>query len=319
MRIVITGGLGFIGLNLAGYIRRNHPGTSLIAIDWNENSLTAGQTIFDQIYNCCFVCPEALPAYRDADVIVHLAGCSTVQESITDPTFCHENNVNRTHVLLEHLRQDKISAKLIFASTGGAIVGNKETPIRESDPPNPLSPYGATKLAVEGMLAAYAATYGMNNTSLRFANVYGPNSACHQGVVARFCRACLGDGVLRVNGDGHQSRDFIHARDVSRAVMSVISEDARGIYNIGTGIGTSVRDLAALFQKIAGDFSARVRIEHAPMLPGEVLHNVCDITRIRNRCSFRPLIDLETGIRQTLEWFRTGTAGRTAINAVVAE
>ncbi len=303
MKLVMTGGLGFIGVNLAHHIRRYHPGTHLTAIDWLENPAHEELALFDHVHRGDFSAPDALRLLHGADGIVHLAACSTVQDSLRDPAFCFRNNIAASFRLIDHMRRHGIGGKLVFASTGGAIMGNSTAPIRETDPPCPLSPYGASKLAVEGMISANAAAYGLNGVSLRFANVYGPHSGRQSGVVAEFCRAALGEGILRINGTGHQTRDFIHADDIARAIIAVISADLRGIYNIGTGKAVSILELADIIERNApGDTTCRR--EHRPAPGGEVRHSCCDISLIRKAIGYTPRIGLEEGIRDTMAWFR---------------
>ena len=303
MKLVITGGLGFIGINLAQHIRRHHDGIHLIAIDWLENPSREECALFDHVHHGDFSAPDALPLLEGADAVVHLAACSSVQESLRDPAFCFRNNVAASFRLIDHMRRHARGAKLVFASTGGAIIGNSDAPIRETDPPRPISPYGASKLAVEGMISANAAAYGLNGVNLRLANVYGPHSRRQSGVVAEFCRAALGNGVLRINGDGRQTRDFIHADDVSRAVMEVIATDLRGTFNIGTGKAISILELVEIIERNAPEHVALKRV-HRPASDGEVMHSCSDISLIREAIGYHPRIGLEEGIRDTMAWFR---------------
>ncbi len=302
MRIVVTGGMGFIGQNLARYLRQNCPDVHLTSIDWFEGADVAEKAAFDEAYVSCFSDDRIMDLYRSADILIHLAAYSTVQGSIADPQRCFLNNVVKTNALLEFLRLNTPDTKVIFASSGGAILGNQTGAIHENLPAKPLSPYGASKLAVEGLLSAYTGSYGMSTASLRFSNVYGPHSLRQDSVITRFCKSYLTDGRLQVFGDGKQTRDYMYVDDVSEAVLRVIQKDIRGTYQLGTGTATSVLDLVRIFQSLGKNNS--VRIEHYKPLPGEVRHNRADITRMKQDIGFVPSTTVEQGIHMTLAWLQ---------------
>lgn len=307
MRLVLTGGLGFIGQNLARHLRRRLPGVELTAIDWFEAAEADERAPFDHVLCDCFASPRALERYEDADVVVHLAARTTVQESIDDPLATFGQNVVKTQGVLEHLRLRAPHAKLIFASTGGAIIGEYDGAIHEAVNPRPLSPYGASKLAVEGMLSAYHGSFGLRSAAMRFSNVYGPNSRRKGSVVAAFCKQIARDNTVQVNGDGVQTRDYIYVDDISEAITRVIGvPEATGVFQLGTGTGTSINELVAVFRKLLPENPPRV--VHAPALRGEVRHNRCDITRIRTELGFEPQWSLEDGVRATLDWFEAERA-----------
>lgn len=302
MRIVFTGGLGFIGQNLAIHLRKRIPGVHLTAIDLFEGAEEDEKALFDDIVHCCFADPLALERYEDADILVHLAARTTVQESIQDPLATFDMNVVRTQTVLEHLRLKAPNAKVIFASTGGAIIGEYDGAINEDVNPRPLSPYGASKMAVEGLLSAYQGSFGLRSASMRFSNVYGPNSRRKGSVVAAFCKRIAEDNTVQVNGDGEQTRDYIYVADIAEAITRVIeTPDATGVFQLGTGTGTSINTLVSIFQKVLHNHPPT--IVHAPALAGEVRHNRCDISRIRNELGFDPAWGLEDGVRSTLDWF----------------
>ena len=155
MKIVITGGLGFIGKNFALYLKRLGEEHELHSVDWYEGAPQADHDLFASSHTCCFASDEAKPVFEGADVVLHLAAATTVQESIADPARSFDNNVIKTQKLLDHLRVVAPGVHFVFASTGGAIIGEWDGPINETIAPRPVSPYGATKLAVEGLLTAY--------------------------------------------------------------------------------------------------------------------------------------------------------------------
>lgn len=303
MRIVVTGGLGFIGQNLAHHLRTRIPQAELTAIDWLRGATPDERAPFDHILCDCFASDWSLEVYEKADVVVHLAARTTVQESIHDPMATFEQNVVKTHRLLEHLRHRAAAVKVVFASTGGAIVGEYDGAINEQVNPRPLSPYGASKLAVEGLLSAYQGSFGLRSAALRFSNVYGPNSRRKGSVVAAFCKQIAQDNTMRINGDGEQTRDYIYVQDIAEAITRVIEvPDATGVFQLGTGTGTSINTLARIFQQVLSQNPPT--IVAAPPLRGEVRHNRCDITRIRTELGFAPQWSLRDGVQATLKEFQ---------------
>ena len=243
--------------------------------------------------------------YRQADVVVHLAAHTTVQESITDPWRSFENNVIKTHRLLDTLRPQAPRTRLIFASTGGAIIGEHDGAIDEGIAARPVSPYGASKLAVEGLLSSYSGSFGLPSAALRFSNVYGPYSWRKGSVVAAFCKMYLADGVLRINGDGRQTRDYVHVSDIAEAVALVIEREAEGVFQLGTGVSTSILDIVGIFKALDGPRGIEAR--HVAALTGEVRHNVTDIGKARQVLGYDPRLGVADGIRDTMNWFnRTG-------------
>ena len=303
MNIVVTGGLGFIGSNFAAYMRRAVPHVRLTCVDWCKDAPSDVKALYDTVHCGDFGAVSATPIYAAADAVVHLAATTTVQESILDPHGSFDNNVIKTQSLLDMLRRNAREAHFVFASTGGAIIGEHDGPIHEDIPPRPVSPYGATKLAVEALLSAYTGSFGMRAAALRFSNVYGPGSAHKGSVVAAFCRAYLDTGHLIINGDGQQTRDYVHVQDICQAIYKTIAADATGTFQLGTGQATSILDLVDTFRAIDG--TRRIYVDHRPALLGEVAHNVCDISRAKTHLGYAPHFDLPHGLDHTLHWFRT--------------
>lgn len=306
MKVVLTGGLGFVGQNLAIHMRHLNPSIDLIAVDWFLGASPCERSLFDHVHHQCFSHPSSLEIYADADVLVHLAARTTVQESLLHPMATFENNVSKTQSVLEYLRLKAPGVKFIFASTGGAIIGDYDGAIHERIVPRPLSPYGASKLAVEGLLSAYHSSFGLQYASLRFSNIYGPNSGRKSSVVAAFCQMYLEKCQLQINGDGAQTRDYIYVRDVATAIAETIANDLTGVFQIGTGTPTSIADLIEIFRQINKENpkDGCLKILHAPALQGEVRHNVADISKLRKAIGFAPKNSIEDGIWKTLQWFR---------------
>jgi len=303
MRVLITGGLGFIGQNLAAYLRGVENDVTLVALDWFDRASEAEKALFDEVHIRCFADDRGMDIYRNADVVVHLAAYTTVQESIADPLRGFDNNVVKTQKMLEFLRLNAPDTKVVFASTGGAIIGDYDGAIMESIAANPLSPYGANKLAVEGLLSAYRGSYGLSSASLRFSNVYGPNSWRKSSVISAFCKMYLQESRLKINGDGMQTRDYIYVDDISDAIARVIQKDGQGVFQLGTGIGTSILEIADIFLLLDSD--RKIELFYVEALPGEVRHNRADISRAKNELGFEPAYTVEQGIHKTVDWFRT--------------
>ncbi len=302
MKIVVTGGLGFIGKNFARYVRGIPKRASIHAVDWFGSAPPQDHEIFDSSTVACFASETAKKVYAGADVIVHLAATTTVQDSLRDPKSSFENNVVKTQRLLDHVLDVAPRAHFVFASTGGAIIGDYSGPIHEGVAPRPVSPYGATKLAVEGLLSAYSGSFGLSSAALRFSNVYGPNSERKSSVVAKFCQEYLVSRHLKINGDGQQTRDYIYVDDICKAIWLTIDTRANGVFQLGTGVGTSILDLVDIIQAV--DPLSPITVSHGPGLRGEVKHNVCNITRARDELGFLPEFDLKRGVDKTLAWFQ---------------
>ena len=191
----------------------------------------------------------------------------------------------------------------IFASTGGAIVGDGALPIKEDIVANPLSPYGASKLVGEGYLSAYSASYGMNAIALRFANVYGPKSFHKGSVVAEYYRRIMNDEEIIVYGDGNQTRDFIYVGDICGAIESCLSQNVSGTYQLGSGKETSIIELIRTMETVTGK-SIEKNIVFKPARNGEVIRSYCDITKAKNCIGYNPKVDLVDGLDNTWNWFQ---------------
>jgi UDP-glucose 4-epimerase len=217
--------------------------------------------------------------------------------------------------LLEAARQSKKQPRFVFTSTGGAIYGDFNTPPNiETFAKDPDSPYAISKLASEYYLAYYGRIHGLEHVQVRFGNVYGPRQDPHgeAGVVAIFCSRLLGGKPLTIFGDGEQTRDYVYVGDVASAVYRgatcdlppAATVDARA-FNIGTGKGTSVLELARLLQEAAG---TNAEIVFAPKRAGELQESFLDITKARDVLGWKPAVSLSDGLSKTFEWAEEGFA-----------
>lgn len=301
MRLIVTGGAGFIGSTLVDMLcadghevtviddlrrgsRENlHPTARLIEMGVEEPGIAA-------------VIHEVAP-----DAIFHLAAQIDVRSSVADPLADAQTNVMGTINLLNATCSAKVP-KLVFASSGGAIYGDTEiVPTPETHGLLPASPYGAAKGSGELYGSAYSSMYGLAFTALRYANVYGPRQDPHgeAGVVAIFAQRMLERKSVVINGDGLQTRDYVYVEDVARANVAALTS-APGSYNIGTGVATSVRDIA---RGIAHATGYDAEPAFGPARPGEQRRSVLDISLARAALGWSPSIDLETGIALTCDWF----------------
>ncbi|HJP59127.1 MAG TPA: GDP-mannose 4,6-dehydratase, partial [Gemmatimonadaceae bacterium] len=212
--------------------------------------------------------------------------------------------------LIEALRKSRTRGRLIFTSTGGALYGDFNTPPNaETYAKDPESPYAIAKLSVELYLAYYGRVHGLEAAALRFANVYGPRQDPHgeAGVVAIFCGRILNNRPLTIFGDGSQTRDYVYVGDVARAVWMAATKslpdkgrmDARA-FNIGTGVGTSVLELAKKLQAAAG---SNVPVEFAPHRPGEQQESFVNVEKAKQLLGWTPQVDLEEGLAKSYAWF----------------
>src|SRR5665213_553387 len=220
--------------------------------------------------------------------------------------------------LLEAVRQSgKKSTRFIFSSTGGALYGDVEMlPTPESFPKDPQSPYGNAKLSVELYLGYYARVHGLDTVALRYGNVYGPRQDSHgeAGVVAIFCERVIEGRKLTVFGDGSQTRDYVYAEDVANANYLAATKplplpgplDSRS-FNIGTGVETSVSELAAMLGEVSG---IPTPTEHAPPRPGEVKRSCLLPDKAEIILGWRPSTGLREGVKETFEWFRSAQVQR---------
>lgn len=300
MKILVTGGAGFVGSNLIE--RLNATGGHEIVVLDNE-VLGSREAIAD--CDVIFIKgdirdSEAVEQALDGvDSVVHLAADTRVIPSISDPKFNFDVNVVGSLVILEAMRKLGVNT-IVSASTGGAIIGEADPPVHEGMVASPSSPYGASKLALEGYASAYSACYGINAASLRFSNVYGPRSWHKGSVVAHFIKQILKGETLIVYGDGEQTRDYVHARDLSDGIVSAIEKGATGPIQLGTGIGTPLNAIIAMLREISGkDF----KVEYQPFREGEIVHTWCDISRAREILGYDPKIAVRDGLEESWRWF----------------
>jgi UDP-glucose 4-epimerase len=295
VRAIVTGGAGFIGSHLVDALVARGDEVSVLdnfASGRHENVNESARLRERDIRE---------PFQVDADVVFHFAAQADVRVSVERPAYDAAVNVLGTVNVLEAARA--AGAKVVFASTGGAIYGERDAPATEDDPAQPLAPYGTSKLCGEEYLATWNRLYGSRHVVLRLGNVYGPRQDPHgeAGVVAIFLSRLREGQRPRIFGDGEQVRDYVYVGDVVRAALAA-ADHAGGVYNVGTGIATSVLDLAAACRSVSGSDVAH---EHAPARPGELQRSVLDASAAAGDLGWRPEVGLEQGLRETWDWIAT--------------
>ena len=246
----------------------------------------------------------ALRAAEGADVIVHLAANTGVAPSVEDPRRDCMSNVLGTFNYLEAARHGGVR-RFVFASSGAAV-GEVEPPLHEELAPHPVSPYGASKLAGEGYCSAYFRTFGIETVALRFGNVYGPLSGHKNSAVAKFIKRAMRGEVLEIYGDGTQTRDFIYIDDLIRAVRLSATVDGVGgeVFQIATNAETSVQELVdKLLPALAAAGFVDVEVREAAPRLGDVMRNYSDTSKAARMLGWRTEVDLDEGLRRTVEWF----------------
>jgi UDP-glucose 4-epimerase len=300
--ILITGGCGFIGSNLAENLSENN----IIKI---MDNLVSGKTAnVSGLKNIKVVkadvrdFPAVQNALKGVDLVFHEASNVFVQKSLEEPQYDAENNIIGTINILEACRKNDVK-RIVYASSCAVYGDPKELPINEKHPCGPKSPYGASKKAVENYCRLYNELYGIETVSLRYFNVYGPRqdpSSPYSGVISIFIKNILNNKQLFIYGDGNQTRDFVNIKDVVDAnILSALSKNAVGkSINIGTGKQTSLNELVGVLKKIT---NKNVKAIYKSTRPGDIKHSAADISSAKKILEFSPKISLENGLRELLK------------------
>lgn len=304
MKILVTGGAGFIGSNIVdAYIEAGHevaivdnfstgkrenlnPKAKLFEIDIRDKGLTD-------------IVKEISP-----EIVNHTAAQIDVRKSVADPVYNADVNELGTLNLLQAAVASKVK-KIIFSSTGGALYGEiiKKGGAAENHPQEPISPYAITKRSIEMYLYAYKVLYGLNYTVLRYGNVYGPRQdpLGEAGVIAIFCGKMLKGEVPVIYGDGRQLRDYVYVKDVAEANLIALDKGENATFNVGTGKGVSVNGLFAILKEL---FKFDKDAVYAPARAGELFRSVLSSKKIRKELGWKPKTSIKKGLKLTLKWYR---------------
>jgi UDP-glucose 4-epimerase len=306
MRIMVTGGAGFIGSHTVDALVASGAGEVSVLDDLSagkRKQVNAKARLYQVDLRDAAAVASAVEEARP-ETIFHLAAQMDVRRSVADPAFDAHVNVVGFLNLIESARKHGLK-RVVFSSTGGAIYGEQdEFPCTEDHPKRPVSPYGVAKLATEAYLFFYKVEYGIDYLALRFGNVYGPRQDPHgeAGVVAIFCGKILDGKPVTIFGDGTQTRDYVYVGDVVRAVVAAGESKASGLaINIGTGIETDVNDL---YSTLAGVADFPTKAEHAAARPGEQKRSVISPARARKELGWRPEKKIADGLEETYKYFK---------------
>jgi UDP-glucose 4-epimerase len=305
--VCITGGAGFIGSHLADAFLAE--GWRVLIIDNLSGGRKENVSPGAELHVLDIRSKEAADLVREGGVnlLVHHAAQMDVRKSVEDPVFDADVNILGGLNLLEAARRGSVR-QVIFASTGGAIYGEQDYfPADENHPVRPVSPYGVSKLAFERYLFYYHVAYGLDSVCLRYANVYGERQNPHgeAGVVAIFLNRLLAGQAPTINGEGLQTRDYVHVSDVVRANLAVVGLPGFHVYNVGTGVETSVVDL---YKELARSLGSDLQAQHGPAKPGEQQRSVIDAGRLRGELGWSEPLPLREGLQRTAGWFRERAA-----------
>jgi UDP-glucose 4-epimerase len=302
MKILITGGAGFIGSHLAEHLLA--AGNDVRVLDnlstgKRENLPAHPQLEFVQgdIRDKRLVSESA----HGMDAIVHLAAVASVQASVDDPTGTHETNFDGTLYLLEAARQQNIR-RFLYASSAAVYGDNTRLPLVEEEILNPLSPYAADKLAGEYYLRFYHAKFGIETTAFRFFNIFGPRqdpSSPYSGVISIFIERVNRGEPVTVFGDGRQTRDFVYVGDLVKLLAQALSgrQTAGQVINVGRGKQCSLLELLAALEKLTGK---PVERRFAAARLGDIVHSCADISRLVHLLGQAPQTDIATGLGEIL-------------------
>ena len=304
MRVLITGGVGFIGSHIVdGLLDRDYEVSIVDDLSSGRKDNLNSKANFHEVD---IVSDELASVFEEVepDFVVHQAAQINVRKSFDDPVFDATSNIVGSLNILELCRKHDVK-KVVYASSGGAIYGEPEyMPADELHPIRPLCPYGVSKHTVEHYIEMYFSLYGLDYTCLRYANVYGPRQDPfgEAGVVAIFAKHYLSGKTPTIFGDGNQSRDFVYVGDVADAnVLALETETKSKAFNIGAGVESSVNDISDSLQQIVG---VDIKPENGPEVKGEVRRIFLDVSLAAAELGWTPKTSLEEGMRKTVDYFR---------------
>ena len=303
MRVLVTGGAGFIGSNLAdALIEAGYDVTIVDNLSTGKRANVPPQAEFHQLDICSPVFHDIF-AENKFHIVAHLAAQTEVRCSVADPKYDAQVNIVGGLNVLNACLQHRVK-KFVFSSTGGAMYGEGEQlPSTEAHPADPLSPYGLSKYVFEKYLKYYGIEYGLSYVILRLANVYGPrqNSKGEAGVVAIFCDKLMSDQKALINGDGFQTRDFIFVDDVVRAMLLAMVHHDNEIFNVGSSLEIDINTIYDRIKKTIGSDQPRI---YADAKSGEQRRSCLSYERIRDVLGWAPTTTLTEGIKRTVDYFK---------------
>ncbi len=310
-KVLITGGCGFVGLNLIEVILNTKDWEINVLDDLSEGSLENLEKVsIDNSSRVNFFEGKiekrnAIKAFDGCDYVVNLAAQSGVVPCSENPIESVEKNVLGVVNLLNIAKEKRI--KRFVQASSNAALGTQEMPVNEKKCPSPESPYGASKLASEAYCRAFASTFDSDATVLRFSNVYGPWSYHKGSALHLFIRLMIGDKQITINGDGNQTRDFLNVKDVANAILLALEgnlESKFNLFQIATGKETSINEMVGVLR---GSFKTKgievKKPKYGPEREGDVRRNYADISKAKRVLGYKPKVKFEEGVEETIDWF----------------
>ena len=302
MKVLVTGGAGFIGSHLVD--RLIQEGHEVVVVDNLSTGKRRNLNRAARFFKLDIQSWRLERVFRNErpNLVMHLAAQMDVRKSVEDPTFDAQVNVLGTLNVLQQSIKHGVR-KVVFSSSGGAIYGEQEIyPAPESHVTKPLSPYGISKLCGEQYLSYYQRVNGLQVVALRYANVYGPRQdpEGEAGVIAIFIQKLLNNEQAIVNGNGRQTRDFVYVEDVVEANLAAMGQDIQGTFNVGTGEETSINDLLRVLVQHTNSTCKEV---HGPAKGGEQARSVIDSGKLRQELSWESKTELSEGLKHTVDYF----------------
>jgi len=303
-KILVTGGCGFIGANLAPMLRsKGYEITILDNFTRGSRDYLDDATAYNLVEADIRDEDAVYDVARGQDAVIHLAAYGSVVESVDAPEENFSINAEGTFKVLNAARRAGVP-QVIFSSTGGALIGNATPPVNEQSIPRPISPYGASKLAGEGYCCAFANAYDMSITALRFANVVGPISWHKKGAVTAFFKSIMNGVPIHIYGDGSATRDFLYVEDLCRGIISALNAKLPGFnaIHLASGCEVSVKELAMIACNVA--LASDHPIHFDPKRKGEVERNFATYDLAKKELGFSPSVNIEEAMKLTWEWFQ---------------
>jgi nucleoside-diphosphate-sugar epimerase len=306
MRYLVTGGAGFIGSNIVDeLVRRNH---EVVVLDdlsaGKESNLSGVRKKIDLRIGSITNLATVQSAVRGAQYVLHIGARTSVPRSVKDPLDTNHVNIDGTLNVLVAARDAKVR-RFVYAASSSAYGETPTLPKTEAMQPEPISPYGVTKYVGELYAQAFGRTYGVENTSVRYFNVFGPRqdpTSQYSGVLSRFMLAVINNEQPVIFGDGEQSRDFTYIDNiVDETLRACEAPDASGkVFNGGTGARITLNEVLKLLEKITG---RKIQAKYDPPRTGDIRDSQADISLARKVLGYEPIVQFEEGLQRTWNWY----------------
>jgi nucleoside-diphosphate-sugar epimerase len=301
--VLVTGGAGFIGSNVVNELVER--GYSVVILDsfetGTEDNLSQVDGDYRIIEGDIRDRDTVRSALKDVEYVIHEAAVTSVPGSVDEPALTSDVNCTGTAVVLEEARDAGVERVVVASSA--AVYGDGTPPLSEDDPVSPESPYALSKLWTEELAQQFHELHGLDTVALRYFNVYGPGQDAdseYAAVVPAFVSAAVGGEKPVVYGDGEQTRDFVHVRDVARATVDAAESDATGVYNVASGTETSVNDL---LETVLNEADAATEPRYETERKGDIESSYADVSKIHDEIGFEASVGLHEGIRTVVEWY----------------